>query len=102
MASRLLAGLLSGAMLVAIAQAQSISVPSTLHSGDEVNLSYSDPSRGGQTIVIRVCVYNPDAQIVELQVHLDKSGRGSVAWTVPEGMAVTFNAPGIREVNRVL
>ncbi|MCA8949343.1 MAG: hypothetical protein KDE27_07560 [Planctomycetes bacterium] len=80
----------------------SISVnPDPLQEGGAASVSYSDPSRAGQTIEIEVD--NGSRRNFEKQtiiIVLDENGEGSTPWVVPGWPVAKFNGPDAPEVSR--
>lgn len=102
MVHRFVSGLLGVVLSAAMAAAQSLSVPASLAAGQDINIEYADRSRAGQTVTVTIDEYTDHRVIVELTIHLDQSGRGSVTYSVPDVDTVAFNAPGARQVTRAL
>lgn len=102
MVQRFVHGVLGLVLTAALASAQTLTVPTTINSGDDISIGYCDSARAGQTIVVRIVLATPELVESEVLIHLDQKGRGSITWTVPEGWGVTFNAPGCRQVSRAL
>jgi hypothetical protein len=90
------------ALSTTIASAQTISVPNVINVGDDIEIGFTDASKAGQTVLIRISIASPSWSHVEVAVQLDKRGCGSVSWTVPAADAVAFNAPDARQVTRML
>ena len=102
MLQRFVPGVLGLVFCAAMASAQTITVPATISAGDDISIGYSDSSRAGQTIVVTIDTYTTEHHVVEVFIHLDQAGRGTVTWTVPDVDTVMFNAPGARQVTRAL
>lgn len=89
--------------IAAMAQAVLTVGPSTLHVGDKALISYSDPTRAGQTITVNITSGGElQISLAQLTIHLDQSGRGSMPWLVPAWMVANFNAPGANQVSMVI
>ncbi|HLU38338.1 MAG TPA: hypothetical protein VK081_03070 [Planctomycetota bacterium] len=92
-------GMMTGAV---VAQAQ-ILVPDQLTAGAWIDVTYSDASKAGQTVKIRI---NSDAfpvpDEIELEILLDSSGSGTVRWQVPGWGWAAFNAPDAPEEVRFI
>lgn len=98
LAARLFAPLL----LVGLAAAQEIQVPSgPLQVGKAIEIKVSDPSRANGSIVVTIDNGDPiSPDKIEVEVKLDASGNGSANWTVGDWLQASFNAPGCKEVSR--
>ena len=106
-ANRLLATLSFLGLLVATAPAQSMTVTpgNAVEAGDVVKVTYSDPSKANQTIVVRVSNNEqpPNNEEENLFITLDGHGTGMGQWTAPESWdSATFTAPGVVEVTLVI
>mgnify|MGYP000913294759 CR=1 FL=1 len=88
--------------LASLASAQQMSVPREMEIGDDVTIGYTDAARAGQTIYVTIAVSLPEISVIEIPIHLDQKGNGEVSWTVPDALGVTFNAPGCRQITRML
>lgn len=88
--------------LASLASAQQMSVPREMEIGDDVTIGYADAARAGQTIYVTIAVSLPEISVIEIPIHLDQKGNGEVSWTVPDALGVTFNAPGCRQITRML
>jgi hypothetical protein len=85
--------------LVAGAAAQTLTIGpgGFVTPGATVNLSYEDPARANQTIVVTITGGNPP-RIEAVPIQLDGSGKGTGNWKVPTGWRKGFvNAPGCPE-----
>lgn len=81
--------------------AQKLLVEDRLTAGSDTVITYSDPGRAGTTITVKVDGGYPPIT-VEIQIHLDEHGQGSVTWTVPDWYSAHFNAPGVTELTRLI
>jgi len=95
-------GLSAVLALASLASAQSMTVPQNMEIGDEISIGYHNAARAGTTIYVTVVVALPELSIIEIPIHLDQKGRGEVSWTIPDALGVTFNAPGCRQITRML
>jgi hypothetical protein len=95
-------GAFGSLLLSAVVSAQALNVPANVNSGQAITIGYSNSARPGETVMIRVCIYNPEPCVIEVPVTLGSDGSGSTSWTVPAGFAVTFNAPSVKEVARAM
>jgi len=94
-------GVLSALLLAGLAAAQKMTVTGggVLQVGQPIQVTYSDPSRAGQTVSVRVDNCNPDQPTVQtVSILLDAQGNGLGQWTVLNWWSVAFNAPGVREI----
>jgi len=83
--------------------AQVLKVPEKITRGDKITIEYSDAGRAGETILLEIDNGAfPVPQRVEIPITLDSSGKGSVDWVVLSWDFALFNAPGVREVPRVI
>jgi hypothetical protein len=97
--SQVLAAVLAAVVFspFAIAQTLTVSPDPILTAGDDAKISYSDPSRGGQTVVVTVTGGFP-VQTIEIPIPLDADGSGSKTWKVLSWHSASFNAPGVTEL----
>ncbi|MCB9877579.1 MAG: hypothetical protein H6835_08275 [Planctomycetes bacterium] len=75
--------------------------PNVLTSGSMATITYSDPSRAGQTILVTIdngMRRTPEVQTVE--IVLNENGVGTANWLVPAWDGAKFNADGVAEVFR--
>jgi hypothetical protein len=78
-----------------------VSPESHLTQGQTATITYSDPSRAGQTIAVAIDDGGTEQpEVFVLFIELDPQGRGSATWEVPEWDSAVFNAPGAAEVIR--
>lgn len=96
------AGFLGMLLSAATAMAQALTVPTSISSGDTISIAYHDQARAGQTITVRIDQVGLESSEIEVFIHLDQDGRGTVSWTVPDLISVAFNAPGVRQITRAL
>lgn len=91
-------------LVAGLAAAQEIKVPDgPLQVGDTIQITVSDPSRANGSIVVTIDNGDPaDPQKVDIEVKLDASGTGTGSWQVGDWMTATFNAPGCKEVSRLV
>ena len=81
----------------AAAQTLTITPGGFVTPGSTVNLSYDDPARANQTIVVTITGGNPP-RIEAVPIQLDADGKGTGNWKVPTGWRKGFvNAPGCQE-----
>lgn len=60
--------------------------PDALTAGGQANVSYKDPSRAGQTVLVEIENSDPLNPLYDyVLIELDASGEGSGDWDVPEG-----------------
>lgn len=87
-----------------LAAAQEIKVPDgPLQVGKTIEISVNDPSRANGSIVVTIDNGDPvNPEKVEVEVKLDASGSGSANWTVGDWEGANFNAPGAKEVSRMI
>ncbi|MFY9342040.1 MAG: hypothetical protein WAT39_06105 [Planctomycetota bacterium] len=79
----------------AAAQVLSVTPGVSLQVGDAATISYSDPSRANQSIIVQVSGGFPVPTVYEVQIQLDGKGKGSGTWTVVSGWrSACFDAPG--------
>lgn len=85
-------------------QGPSMSVsPIPPSTGSPATVSYSDPSKAGQTITVDVdngSSRNPETDTIVIE--LDANGEGSATWQVPDWGSASFNAPGVPEISTVI
>jgi hypothetical protein len=88
--------------VAAMAQAALTVGPSQLHVGDKALISYSDPTRAGQTITVNINSGGIGLEpiVVQLTLHLDQSGKASTAWLVPDWFLANFSGPGTNTISR--
>ena len=68
-------------------------------AGEEVTVTYSDPSRAGRTIMVLIDNGGSDPEWDYVVIDLDERGTGSTTWRVPEWFSVVFTAPGAESVS---
>ena len=103
MARAAMAALVAGLFSVAAAAQATIDVPEGLTAGQGVTVTYSDPSRSGGSVVLEIDNGGfPIPILVEITIHLDSKGQGSIDWLVPIWSCASFNAPGAKEVTRAI
>lgn len=91
------------ATAMVVAQASMSVTSGLLKVGEAVQITYSDPSRANSVVVVQVDDGRfPVATIYEVVIHLDSKGTGTVSWTVPDCDMLRFNAPGVRQLSRVV
>jgi len=92
------------AFLASAPAAQSMGVsPAVLTVGATADITYSNPDLAGTTVTVTVengSLVNPKE--LEVDVVLDKHGDGSAAMVVPNWPGATFNAPGVKEIARMI
>jgi hypothetical protein len=72
-----------------------------LTAGTAVTIAIDDPSRAGQTVVLVLDGGGyPGRVFVEIEVQLDRRGKGRLTWKVPAWRSVRFNSAGADEVTR--
>lgn len=91
-------------LLATLAAAQEIRVPQgPLHVGQNITITVSDPSRANGSIIVTMDNGDPaDPQKIEIEIKLDASGNGTANWQVEDWLTATFNAPGCKEVSRLV
>lgn len=88
---------------MATAQAAMTVTAGVLQVGQQIEVTYSDPNRKGETIIVEVDDgTRPTPKVILLYIHLDQHGKGSTTWTVPMWWSAGFNAPGVQEINRFI
>lgn len=104
MGTRVLSGLGTVLLLAASAMAQVMTVTAgVLRVGQKVEITYADPNRAGDVITVTIDDGSrPTPHLVEVDIHLDQTGKGSVNWTVPDWWSASFNAPGVQEITRAI
>jgi hypothetical protein len=87
-----------------LAAAQEIKVPDgPLQVGQNITITVSDPSRANGSIIVTIDNGDPaDPQKIEVEIKLDGSGNGTGSWQVGDWLTATFNAPGCKEVSRLI
>jgi hypothetical protein len=61
-----------------------ITLGGTLVYGNNVDVTYKNPNRAGETIAINISNGDPISPIIEtIQITLDDTGCGTRAWSVP-------------------
>jgi len=73
--------------------------PDPLTQGGSATVSYSDPSKAGESVTVDIdngSRRNPETTSVVIE--LDANGEGTVIWQVPNWSQANFNAPGAAEV----
>lgn len=89
-----------GAFVLAVAapaQVQFSVGPDALTAGGEANISYKDPSRAGNTILVEIDNSSPLTPRYDyVLINLNPNGEGTTSWHIPEGgwSSATFTAPG--------
>ena len=102
---RILAARLFVPLFVAgLVAAQQIKVPDgPLQVGKTIEITVNDPSRANGSIVVTIDNGDPvNPEKVEVEVKLDAAGTGAASWTVEEWDGANFNAPGAKEVSRMV
>ena len=88
------------------AHAQSATLEVTagiLNVGQSIQITYTNAAKAGKTITITIDDGKfPVPTLYTIEVTLDAHGKATVNWTVPECDVLHFNAPGAREVSRVV
>ena len=92
---------LSFALLLGGLTAQTITVGSSgsLNVGQSTSVSFHDPARANQTVVITITSNWPNVVTESHVVTLNAEGHGSFTWTVPKWTKAYFNGPGAKEVS---
>lgn len=93
------------ALVAAEGRAQRISVDpgGVLVGGGSANVSFDDPSKAGQTVVVTASGGFPVVTVLEIVIVLDAKGKGTAPWPVPPSWRrVVFNGPGAAEVGRAI
>ena len=67
--------------LTSVGSAQQMTAPQTATVGEGISISYSNPAKANQTIVIQV-LDDEDTEVATLEIQLDAAGQGNVNWTV--------------------
>ncbi|MBK8979956.1 MAG: hypothetical protein IPM29_29000 [Planctomycetes bacterium] len=95
---------LTGSFQPLTAQGQLTVNPGVLVAGDDAVITFSDPSKAGETVTIEIdngSFVNPRSSSVE--IRLDDSGTGSARWTVPDDpywIGAHFTGPSGPSVSR--
>jgi hypothetical protein len=100
---KVLATMLGMLVFAAVASAQAVMTVTqgSLQIGQTIEITYSDPNRKGEVITVEIDDGSrPTPTIVEVYVHLDQAGKGSVTWTVPAWRSAAFNAQGVDQITR--
>lgn len=85
-------------LLAATASAQTLTVSggAILQGGDTVLLTYTDPAKAGQTVVVLVSGGFPTPTVSEVAIVLDANGQGTGKWVVNAGWrSANFDAPDV-------
>lgn len=96
------AGLALGLLTAGLQAQASLTVnPSTLTAGGTATISYADPSKAGETVVVQIDNGGyPSLVVDEVLIDLDANGNGSATWHVPsDWWSATFQAPDAPSVN---
>jgi hypothetical protein len=91
------------ALVAAEGRAQRIAVDpgGVLVGGGSANVTFDDPSKAGQTVVVTASGGFPVVTVIEIVIVLDAKGKGTASWPVPTNWrGATFNGPGAAEVVR--
>jgi hypothetical protein len=87
-----------GAFVLAVAVPAQVEfgvAPDPLTVGGEATITYKDPSKPGQVILVEIENGNPlNPQYDHVMIQLNGNGEGSEDWTVPEWGVAYFLAPG--------
>ena len=97
--TQVLAAVFAAVLFSPFVRAQTLTVTPdpVLTAGDTAKISYSDPQRAGQTVVVTVTGGFP-VQTIEIPIPLGSDGSGSGTWTVLSWHSASFNAPGVPEL----
>jgi hypothetical protein len=90
--------------VAAMAQAVLTVGPSTLHVGDKALISYSDPTRAGQTITVNIVGgdIGLEGLVALVTIQLDQNGSGHSLWSVKDWGTAAFSAPGVLPFIRII
>jgi len=90
--------------LAGAARAQGdITVPDGMTAGDQIDITYSNSDRAGQTVTVKLDNGDPfDPEVLTLEVTVSANGVGTVTWTIPSWKLVNLNAPDASEVTRAI
>lgn len=104
MLRNLAARLFVSLFVAGLAAAQEIKVPDgPLQVGQNITISVSDPSRANGSTIVTIDNGDPtNPEKVEVEVKLDAAGNGSANWTVQDWWGANFNAPGAKQVTRMV
>src|SRR5262245_8784992 len=81
------------------AQSMTVSGGGMLTGGTKADITYDNPARAGQTVVVTVSGGTP-VVTVEIPVLLDSTGKGKGTWLVIGAWwSADFNAPDVRQVS---
>lgn len=81
--------------------AQSLTVPKDIAVGQTISIGYSDPSRAGQAITVKIDNAGyPVPVVILVEITLNREGNGRADWVVPVWLVANFNAPGVDEETR--
>jgi hypothetical protein len=79
--------------------AQSLTIDrDVLTQGSTTEVSYSDPSRAGKTIVVVVSDGGVIPSTQNIYIALDANGNGSVIWEVPAWSEASFTPPSGKDI----
>lgn len=90
--------------LAGLSAAQEIKVPDgPLQVGQNITINISDPSRANGSIIVTIDNGDPtNPEKVDVVVKLDAAGNGTTNWTVQDWWGANFNAPGAKQVTRMV
>ena len=74
--------------------------PGPLQVGNDATITYCDPAKANQTVVVNIDDGGTNSDQVSIQ--LDANGCGDTTWTVPSWTVALFNAPDVNEVARAI
>ena len=96
-----LSALVLGVLSTTAAAQAVLTVPEGLVRGQDITITYSDPSKAGSTITVEIdnCAF-PNPVVVTKTIQLDAQGKGSCTWKVAAWDGARFNAPDAVEVTR--
>lgn len=98
-----LLGMLLCATMAAAQATMTVSGGNVLTSGDTIQIRYSNPARANGSVFVTIDDGEfPTPTYLEVQIHLDARGEGSIDWVVPCWSCAHFNADGVREVTRAV
>ncbi len=85
-------------VVAAPAQATMTVSPGPLTVGNDATITYCDPDKANQTIVVDIDDGGDNSD--QVSIVLDANGCGDTTWTVLSWTVAFFNAPDVPEISR--
>lgn len=94
--------LLASLFVAASLSAQKLEVPLKLSVGESIKIGYTNPAKANGVVFIEIRDPDNPANIEILEIHLDKTGAGSIEFLVPDWDQAYFHAPDGAQESRVI